>query len=108
MGKVSLLDNDNGNEDDRERVRKMGRGREQAGKEEVLVKGTGKAIDRCLQIGLYFQGQEDCDVRLRTGSVGAIDDVVATGEGGLEGDEAVVEETRVRRTSVLEVGVRLR
>ena len=97
MGKVSLLEAG----DDREKVRKTGKRRD--GDEEVLVKATGKAIEKALQVALYFQGQEDCVVRLRTGSVGAVDDVIAK-----EGEEEDVPETRIRRTSMLEVGISLR
>lgn len=80
-------------------------------KEEVLVKATGKAIEKGLRVALYFQGQEDCLVRLRTGSVGAVDDVLVQeglveGEGEQERED--VPETRVRRTSMLEVGISLR
>jgi ribonuclease P/MRP protein subunit POP7 len=74
--------------------------------EEVMVKGTGKAIDKALQIALHFQGQGDCVVRLRTGSVGAIDDITLEGDGAAEDGE--VEETRIRRVSVLEVAISLR
>ena len=77
-----------------------------AGGEEVVVKATGKAIERALQVAVWFQGQEDVLVRVRTGSVGAVDDVVLRG-GGEEG-EVEVEESRVRRASVLEVGISLR
>ncbi len=68
--------------------------------EEVVMKGTGKAIDMCLRLALYWQGQEDIVVRIRTSSVGAVDDVV---EEGCE-----TGESRVRRVSCLEVGVRLK
>jgi ribonuclease P/MRP protein subunit POP7 len=71
--------------------------------EEVIIKATGKAIERCLQVGLWAIQQEDLRVEIRTSSVGAVDDVVE------RGDEEVGEvESRVRRVSCLEVGVRLR
>ncbi len=69
----------------------------------MFVKATGKAIEKALQVALYFQGQEDCLVRLRTGSVDDVDDVIAK-----EGEEEDVPETRIRRTSMLEVGISLR
>ncbi len=94
----------------------MGRGvEERRREEEVLVKGTGRAVAKALRVALHFQGEADCLVRLRTGSVGAVDDVVvragredadANGEGEGEGEE--VSETRVRRTSMLEVAISLR
>jgi len=74
--------------------------------QEVILVGTGRAIEKVLSLGLFFQGQADCWVRVGTGSVGAVDDVVGgeeeEGEGEGEG------ETRVRRVSAVEVGVRLR
>lgn len=72
-----------------------------AREEEVVMKATGKAIEKLLGIALYWQGQDDVLVRIRTGSVGAVDDVVDA--EGVEEDKS-----RVRRTSCLEVGVRLR
>jgi ribonuclease P/MRP protein subunit POP7 len=69
--------------------------------EEVIIKATGKAIERCLQVGLWAMQQEDLRVEVRTSSVGAVDDVVED-----DGDGEV--ESRVRRVSCLEVGVRLR
>jgi ribonuclease P/MRP protein subunit POP7 len=44
--------------------------------EEVLLKGTGKAVQKVLELGLWFQQRKDqYVVRLNTGSVGAIDDI---------------------------------
>ncbi|PMD15112.1 hypothetical protein NA56DRAFT_664244 [Hyaloscypha hepaticicola] len=75
---------------------KRGRG----GGEEVVLKATGKAIERLLQVALFFEEEEGVKVEIRTGSVGAVDDVVEK-DGGETG------ESRVRRASCLEVGVRL-
>lgn len=71
-------------------------------KEEIILKGTGKAVERVLGMVVYWQGQEDVEVRVRTGSVGAVDDVVERGDG------EEVGESRVRRVSCLEVGISLR
>lgn len=80
------------------------------GGEEVVLKGTGKAIQKVLELGLWFQQREEYTVRLRTGSVGAIDDIVvgeddvqvesatdavAGAEGG-EGDAMDVEAQEAR------------
>lgn len=43
--------------------------------EEVVLKGTGKAITKVMELGLWFQQREEYAVRLKTGSVGAVDDV---------------------------------
>ncbi|KAK5114214.1 hypothetical protein LTR85_010279 [Meristemomyces frigidus] len=51
--------------------------------EEVTLKGTGKAIARVMELALWFQQKEEYTVRLRTGTVGAIDDI--------EVDEGVTE-----------------
>lgn len=85
---------------------KDGDTKSKAREEEVVMKATGKAIEKLLRLAIWWQGQDGVVVRIRTGSVGAVDDVVERGEGG-EG-EGIVEESRVRRTSCLEVGVRLR
>lgn len=45
------------------------------GAEEVYVKGSGKAIERALEVGVYFQKAADCRVRVSIGSVRAIDDI---------------------------------
>jgi ribonuclease P/MRP protein subunit POP7 len=78
--------------------------RGRGGREEVVYKATGRAIAKGLQVAMWWQGQEDVRVRIGTASVGAVDDVVGKDDG-----EGVGEvESRVRRTSCLEVGLSLR
>jgi ribonuclease P/MRP protein subunit POP7 len=90
-----------------------------AGGEEVYVKATGRAIERVLRVGVHFQGESDCTVRVEMGSVMAVDDIEVRnneedkeGEGGsnvheeLNDDE--VPETRVRMVSSVTVAVGLR
>jgi ribonuclease P/MRP protein subunit POP7 len=77
-----------------------------SGNEEVVLKATGKAIERLLGVACWLEGQgggEEFVVRVRTGSVGAVDDVVVK-DGEEDGDGEVG--SRVRRVSCLEVGVR--
>ncbi|KAI1379905.1 Rpp20 subunit of nuclear RNase MRP and P-domain-containing protein [Hypoxylon crocopeplum] len=71
---------------------------------EVVVLGTGRAIQKVTEVALFFQKQTDCIVQLRTASVGAVDDIVQEGEGewGGEGEE------RVRMMSCLEASIRLK
>jgi len=87
--------------------------------EEVLVKGTGKAIEKVMGVAGFFWENavtEGVRVRLGTGSVWAVDDVeVGYGdvrEGGemdVDGkEEDDVPDTRVRQVSVLEVRIGLR
>ncbi|KAI2472252.1 Rpp20 subunit of nuclear RNase MRP and P-domain-containing protein [Annulohypoxylon bovei var. microspora] len=79
-----------------------GIGLENAG--EVVVLGTGRAIQKVVEVALFFQKQADCIVQLKTGSVGAVDDIVQEGEEqwGGEGEE------RVRMMSSLEASIKLR
>jgi len=89
--------------------------------EEVLIKGTGRAIEKVLNLAVWFQNQADCRVSFVTGSVGAVDDIEedpveeAETVAGAEQEEDAMEdererlpETRVRMTSVLQVAVSLK
>lgn len=58
-----------------------GRGRE----EEVILKATNRAIEKALGLAVFFQGQGDLRVRLRTGTVRAVDDLEVGGEEVKEG-----------------------
>ena len=75
MGRVDLV---NGKGSDKQKLRALGE-QENAGKgrdpEEVVLKATGRAIEKALGLALFFQGQEDCRVMVRTGSVGVVDDI---------------------------------
>ncbi|KAJ5040239.1 uncharacterized protein L3040_005900 [Drepanopeziza brunnea f. sp. 'multigermtubi'] len=69
--------------------------------EEVLIKGTGRAIEKVVRMAAYWGRQSDVVVRVGTGSVGAVDDVVARGDG--EGDEDAEDgegKSRVRRADL--------
>lgn len=69
----------------------------------VAVLGTGRAVEKTLGLAAWFEQRGDCVVGIKTGSVGAIDDIIVDdGEGGVD------EESRVRMTSCLEVVVSLR
>ncbi|KAK3674284.1 hypothetical protein LTR78_005753 [Recurvomyces mirabilis] len=52
--------------------------------EEVVIKASGKAIQKAMELGLWFQQREEYLVRLRTGSVGAVDDIELNEEEGVE------------------------
>lgn len=58
--------------------------------EEVVLKGTGKAIQKVMHLALWFQQRGEYIVRLRTRSVGAIDDIV----GGEEEDANEVRDQK--------------
>ncbi|KAI9776824.1 MAG: hypothetical protein M1835_005403 [Candelina submexicana] len=71
MGKVNLL----GKGKDRDKIVQTGRV-EKGEPEEVVLKATGKAIEKALGLALFFQGQEDCKVKIRTGSIMVVDDII--------------------------------
>jgi ribonuclease P/MRP protein subunit POP7 len=92
---------------------------------EVVVLGTGRAIEKTLNVAAWFQKQSDCLVSLRTRSVAAVDDIVLGGpkhtdgdwdadadpddaDAEQEGDEEAADHSRARMVSCLEVAVRLR
>ena len=111
MGKIDLV-NDKGS--DKQKLRKLGeRNNASTGKEteEVVLKATGRAIQNVLGLALFFQGQDDCRVQLRTGTVGVVDDIVESGmprgsenEEG-EDEEEELPESRVRKASFVEVSI---
>lgn len=87
--------------------------------EEVYVKATGRAIERALRIGVHFQGESDCRVRVETGSVMAVDDIEVREDNSVGDDKEKsklkdelkdedVPETRVRMVSSVTVAVALR
>ena len=86
------------------RLRKSGKGAEGAegdeGLEEVVLKGTGKAIQKVMELGLWFQQRDEYVVRLKTSSVAAIDDIsvdesspveAKQQSGGLNNDSSEME-----------------
>lgn len=104
-----------------------------AADDEVVILGSGRAIEKTLNVAAWFQRQTDCRVSLRTRSVAAIDDIVlgraqemhdkgeaAEGDdadaeveaddadGEQEDDDDAEDHARVRMVSCLEVAVRLR
>lgn len=82
MGKVDLL---NSRSSDKHKLAKLGKQSKEP--EEVFLKATNKAVEKVLGLALFFQGQDECRVRLRTGSVGVVDDIVEVEvpEGGAGG-----------------------
>lgn len=114
MGKIDLVD---GKGSDKQKLRQLGeRTTTSASKEpeEVVLKATNRAIQNVLGLALFFQGQDDCRVRLRTGTVSVVDDIVeseipkgaVTGEA--EDEEGELPESRVRKASFVEVAITLK
>lgn len=73
-------------------------------KEEVVLKGTGKAIAKVMELGLWFQQRgEEYEIRLKTGSVGAVEDVeyeesMTAGVGAEEVEDMVMVEDSSEKT----------
>lgn len=91
--------------------------------ESVTIKATGRSIEKAMELALFFQQKEECRVRLETGTLDAIDDLVEDTNAVSQGTEVneksdktaeeddeqdQVPETRIRHTSMLEVHVSLR
>lgn len=93
------------------------------GKVEVVLKATGKAIAKAMSLGVWFQDKEEYGILVRTGTVGAIDDITIEEEevekGGedemdvdgaqtrdkKDDDVGEVPETRIRYASTIEIAV---
>ncbi|KAF7160010.1 hypothetical protein CNMCM5623_005556 [Aspergillus felis] len=61
---------------DRQKLAEVARGQEQLSKEEVFVKATGRAIEKALSVGRWFEERgNEYAVRVKTGSVVVVDDI---------------------------------
>lgn len=77
--------------------------------DEVLVRGTGRAMAKALHVAAWFGKQSEYVVSVRTMSLETVDDVVVDEDGANdEGGFAAEEESRTRMVNCLEVGVSLR
>ena len=88
----------------REQIAALAKSQEALKKEEVFVKATGRAMERALKVGKWFEAEErkeEYSVRVKTGSVVVVDDVVEDGEGEGEGD---IEERKERLRREIEKG----
>ena len=75
--------------------------------EPVVVKATGRAIDRALQLALFLQKQEDLRIEIKTGSIAAIDDIVENDDAEQDQEQQEQPESRMRHTSVVEISASL-
>ncbi|KAH0543737.1 hypothetical protein FGG08_001919 [Glutinoglossum americanum] len=70
-------------------------GRKRKGEpEEVSLKATAKAIEKALNLAIFFQGQKDCRVRIRTGSVGVVDDIIEVERPMMQGEGSKTADSR--------------
>ena len=65
----------------------------------VIIMGTGKALEKVVGLAGWFEQARDCNVEIRTGTVGTVDDVI------IENGE---DEARVRKVSSLELRITLK
>lgn len=71
----------------------------------VTVMGTGKAIEKTLSVASWFEQQGDCVVKIRTRTIGTVDDVVAEDADDAFGDD---NQSRLRKLNCLEVAISLK
>lgn len=113
MGKFDLID---GKGSDKEKLKSLNKalaaGKEKL-QEEVLLKATGRAMTRALDIAKYFQGEEDVQVEFRDGSVSVVDDIIKVENSadrdkteGQDEDCEDIPETRVRQVKMVEVAIK--
>lgn len=77
--------------------------------DEVLVRGTGRAMAKALHIAAWFGKQSEYVVSVRTMSLETVDDVVVDEDGADdEGGFAADQESRARMVNCLELGISLR
>jgi ribonuclease P/MRP protein subunit POP7 len=85
----------------------------EASREEVVVRGSGRAIEKVLQLAAWFterEASEGVRVKLSTESACAIDDIIlqrsdTTPDPAPQGDAGQLPESRVRQVSVLEAKI---
>lgn len=77
--------------------------------DEVLVRGTGRAMAKALHIAAWFGKQSEYVVSVRTMSLETVDDVVVDEDGADdEGGFPAEQESRARMVNCLELGISLR
>lgn len=114
LGNVDLV---NGKGNDKEKLKALdpdGASKKEKEPEKVLIKATGRAIEKACSLALFFQGQDDLNVQLRTAAVGVVDDIVPIAKSGEEDEaedqdeEEELPETQVRKIPMLEVSISMK
>jgi ribonuclease P/MRP protein subunit POP7 len=59
-----------------QRLQELKEGAAALDKEEVFIKATGRAVDKAVSIGKWFEEKEEYGTRVKTGSVLVVDDIV--------------------------------
>ncbi|OAX80474.1 hypothetical protein ACJ72_05194 [Emergomyces africanus] len=61
---------------EREKLAKLTKSTEELQKEEVFIKATGRAIEKAMSIGKWFEAKEEYAIKVNTGAVMVVDDIV--------------------------------
>ncbi|PGH09884.1 hypothetical protein AJ79_05611 [Helicocarpus griseus UAMH5409] len=61
---------------EKQKLAKFAESTEELKKEEVFIKATGRAIEKAMSIGKWFEEKEDYAIRVNTGAVMVVDDIV--------------------------------
>ena len=93
MGGVEVVEDGPGNK----------RGRSSDGGK-VIFRGAGRAINRTLELGLYFTGQEGIAVKVETGTTFAVDDLEVLEDDGMVGVEGEKTNEEAAEEEKKEVG----
>lgn len=100
---MASLDLSSKRKTEKEKLAQLAQGHDQLrkgkGEEEVFIKATGRAMDKALSVGKWFETREtEYIVRVKTGSVLVVDDVVEDEEARqkvvAEGEKAQQEESK--------------
>jgi ribonuclease P/MRP protein subunit POP7 len=74
---TSKIDLANTKISEKEKLERVAQAHESLKKEAVYIKATGRAIDRAMSIGKWFQDKdEEYEIQVETGSVLVVDDIV--------------------------------
>jgi ribonuclease P/MRP protein subunit POP7 len=76
--------------------------------DEIVLKATGKAIAKALSLALWFDEKVEYNIRIETGTVGAIDDIVAPedeDQNMKEDGQEDIPESRIRYASTIQIFV---
>ncbi|KKK16097.1 hypothetical protein ARAM_005511, partial [Aspergillus rambellii] len=108
---TASVDLANSKKKDQQKLATIARGQDQLRREEVFVKATGRAMQKALSVGRWFEGRDsEYVVKVKTGSVLVVDDVEEddeakekamkeaerlSGEGGLQSSGLVGDDSTV-------------
>ncbi|KAL1959826.1 hypothetical protein VTO42DRAFT_971 [Malbranchea cinnamomea] len=69
-------------------------------KEEVFIKATGRAIEKAMNVGKWFDAKDEYSIRVKTGSVLVVDDII-------EDEELKEKLRRESKSEVTSAGVQI-